>query len=63
MLHSSDSRFSMGVPVSAKWCSPFSARTALETAAFRFLMYCASSSTTVEKTMPSYSATSRLKRS
>lgn len=53
MLHSSDSRFSMGVPVRAKRCSAESTRTALDTAAAAFFTYWASSSATVEKVTPS----------
>ena len=44
MLHSSLSRFSIGVPVRAKRCTAVTERTAFDTLVAAFLMYCASSS-------------------
>ena len=43
MLHSSASRFSIGVPVSAKRCRASTDRTALEALVAWFFTYCASS--------------------
>ena len=43
MLHSSPRRFSIGVPVSAKRCLAFTARTAFADLVAAFLMYWASS--------------------
>ena len=46
MLHSSDSRFSMGVPVSANRTPAGSRLADFAACVLAFLMYCASSSTT-----------------
>ena len=51
MLQSSDRRFSMGVPVSAKRCRAVTAFTARAESVSWFFMYCASSRTSHQKSM------------
>ena len=60
MLHSSDSRFSSGVPVSASRCSEGMDLHACAVAESAFLMFCASSRMTYRK--PTLDSSSRSRR-
>jgi hypothetical protein len=61
-LHSSERRFSSGVPVSARRQSAFSTFTACAVAESAFLMFCASSRMTSRYSRPSSSFMSRRMR-
>ena len=60
MLHMSATEFSIGVPVTTRRAASWLRRlTLLAFCVLRFLMFCASSSTTAEKRILRYSSMSR----